>query len=91
MADSSLLFVRSLHVLFVRGAGNVAGVIGQAHQLHLTHSALVSAVPGEGRRERGFNRSFRHGSDLVFVPIAACALWSVQQHTQALLSLVLKS
>ena len=61
-----MLFVSSLHILFVRGAGNVAGVISQAHHLHLTHSARVSAVPRKGRRERAFNRSFGHGADLVW-------------------------
>lgn len=61
-----VLLLRSLHVLLVRGTGDVAGVIGQAHHRHLAYSALVSAVPGEGRRERAFNRSFRHRSDLAW-------------------------
>lgn len=60
-----VLSLGSLHILLVRGTGNVAGVIGQAHHRHLAHSALVSAVPGEGRRERAFNRSFRHRSVLI--------------------------
>lgn len=62
----------SLHILLVRGTGNVAGIICQAHHRYLAHSALVSAVPGEGRRERAFNRSFRHCSYLVWFGFLAC-------------------
>lgn len=61
----SRLLVGGLHILLVCGAGNVAGVVSQAHHCHFAHSALVSAVPGEKRRERAFNGSFGHGYDLV--------------------------
>lgn len=65
--------VGSLHILLVCGAGDVAGVVGQAHHCHSAHSALVSAVPGEKRRERAFNGSFGHGYDLVgFLACRAC-------------------
>lgn len=69
---SRLLF-GSLHILLVRGAGNVAGVVSQAHHHHLAHSALMSAVPGEKRRERAFNGPFGHRYDLVgFLACRAC-------------------
>lgn len=76
---SRLLFC-SLHVLLVCGTGNVAGIIGQARHRYLAHSALVSAVPGEGRRQWAFNGSLRHCSDLVWFSVLACragynALW----------------
>lgn len=76
----SMPFFRSLHILLVCETGNVAGIVSQAHHRYLAHSALVSAVPGEGRRQRAFNRSFRHCSDLVWFGFLACracknALW----------------
>lgn len=61
---SGILF-GSLHVLLVCGAGNVAGIISQARHGNFAHPALMSAVPGEKRRERAFNGSFWHAYGLV--------------------------
>lgn len=46
----ALLLLGGLDLLLVRGTGDVASVVRQAHHRHFTHPALVSAVPGEGRR-----------------------------------------
>lgn len=72
MVIPGMLLFCSLHILLVRGTGNVAGIISEAHHRHLAHSALVSTVPGEGRREWAFNRSFRHCSDLVWFGVLVC-------------------
>lgn len=69
---SMRLLFNSLHILLVRGTGNVAGIVSQAHQRYLAHSALVSAIPGEGGRERAFNRSFWHCSDRVWFSFPDC-------------------
>lgn len=68
----SMPFLCSLHILLVCGTGNVASVVSQTDHRDLAHPALVSAVPGEGRRQWLFNRSFGHCSDLVWFGFLAC-------------------
>jgi hypothetical protein len=59
--------LRGFHVLFVHRAGDVVGVLGQAHHCHSANFALMSAVPGEGGGQWAFNGSFGHGSGKSFL------------------------
>lgn len=70
--------LRLLHLVLVRGVGDVGGVVGEARHRQPAGPTLVTAVPGEGGGQRPVNGAFRHGGSgsgsgqvLVLVPVCS--------------------